>query len=65
MLRELARNGQLHSLTLFRTSEGSYQVSVTHDRKAWHVAVDVDPVEAIRKAVVPKLPAPDSEDIFG
>lgn len=65
-LKELASKGQLHSLTLFQTSNGSYQAAITHDRKAWAVGIDPDPVVAIKKCLEQRVPKPEPEtDIFG
>jgi hypothetical protein len=65
-IRAAAAGGKL-SLTLFPTSDGTYQASISIDRKGWWVQMDRDPCEAIRKAlrVTPEGSATPDEDVFG
>lgn len=66
-LRQAAKGGKL-SLTLFPTSDGSYQASISTDRVGWWVQMDPDPYVAVCKAL--RVPAegsapPEPEDVFG
>lgn len=51
----------LKGATLFTTSEGRWQASVTYDRESWSISIDADPVIALQKALAPKVPDDDDD----
>lgn len=50
-LRHHAASGSALALTIFRTSSGSYQASMSVDRNAFRVEIDPEPDVALKRVL--------------
>lgn len=51
LLRQAVQDRRLAGLTIWRTSDGRYQASLSPDRVSWSVETDPDIVTALRRVL--------------